>query len=314
MILLHVCAYLLVGILGYKYGEEYEDGTKWTFVDGFYFTMMTMSTVGYGDISPSNTGMRVFTLFMIFWGIILIWPLITTPFTISPAEQRLQRWLSEIFPRETVDIDGNGEEDYTLPRRPAVHYFKQLFPSVLVNVLMQLIYAGIFVAIEDEWDYFDALYHCLVTATTVGYGDQTIVTQGGRLWASVHMLLSVAALGEMISRVGEVYEARQAEMRKVRVLQRRLDVDLLKRLINIVKEVRPDMKRDGLGLTEMEFVLCMMLELDMMSIEDIRPFIKQFRKLDVDGSRRLNVNDLQYTDDQIALIHQAKDKIAMSWL
>jgi hypothetical protein len=64
----------------------------------------------------------------------------------------------------------------------------------------------------------------------------------------------------------------------------------------------------------MEFVLCMMLELGMMSIEDIRPFVKQFRKLDVDGSRRLNVNDLQYTDDQIALIHQAKDKIAMSWL
>eukprot|EP00961_Rhodomonas_salina_P187417 2530047-Rhodomonas_salina.2 len=47
---LHLSVYMVVGILGYKYGEEYEDGENWTFIDGFYFTMMTMSTVGYGDI------------------------------------------------------------------------------------------------------------------------------------------------------------------------------------------------------------------------------------------------------------------------
>ena len=42
----------------------------WTSIDAAYFAMMSMSTVGYGDISPSNGSSRGFTLFMIFFGIV----------------------------------------------------------------------------------------------------------------------------------------------------------------------------------------------------------------------------------------------------
>ena len=34
-----------------------------------------------------------------------------------------------------------------------------------------------FVRIEPGWTLWDATYHCLVTATTVGYGDVSITTQ-----------------------------------------------------------------------------------------------------------------------------------------
>ena len=37
-------------------------------------------------------------------------------------------------------------------------------------IVAQLSCAGVFLAFED-WDYGDAVWHCLVTATTVGYGD-----------------------------------------------------------------------------------------------------------------------------------------------
>ena len=33
---------------------------KLTFIDALYFAMVTISTVGYGDLSPSSTSMRVF--------------------------------------------------------------------------------------------------------------------------------------------------------------------------------------------------------------------------------------------------------------
>ena len=45
------------------------------------------------------------------------------------------------------------------------------------------------------------MYHCLVTATTVGYGDQKINTQGGKLWACFHMLASVAMIGATSERL-----------------------------------------------------------------------------------------------------------------
>ena len=49
------------------------------------------------------------------------------------------------------------------------------------QVLLQLVSAAVFVQLEEEWDYGDAIYHCIVTATTVGYGDVSIATQRGEL-------------------------------------------------------------------------------------------------------------------------------------
>ena len=43
--------------------------TPWTWVDALYFTTVTMSTVGYGDLSPSTTLSRAFTSVYILIGI-----------------------------------------------------------------------------------------------------------------------------------------------------------------------------------------------------------------------------------------------------
>ena len=56
--------------------------------------------------------------------------------------------------------------------------------------------------------------------------------------------------------------------------------------------MRPLVARDGLGLTELEFALAMMLELHVVSIDQVQPFIKQFRLLDIDGNARLSRSDL----------------------
>ena len=44
----------------------------WSFIDSMYFGMATMSTVGYGDLSPSSVGSRVFAVFMIIFGIVFV--------------------------------------------------------------------------------------------------------------------------------------------------------------------------------------------------------------------------------------------------
>ena len=45
----------------------------------------------------------------------------------------------------------------------------------------------------------DAIYHCLVTATTVGYGDVSIQHDGGRMWAFFHIVISVSLLAAIVS-------------------------------------------------------------------------------------------------------------------
>jgi hypothetical protein len=42
---------------------------KLTWLDSFYFTTMTLATVGYGDISPKTGAGKVFTMFYVLIGI-----------------------------------------------------------------------------------------------------------------------------------------------------------------------------------------------------------------------------------------------------
>ncbi len=56
-------AVMLIGTLGFSLIEE-----SWSYWDSFYFTVVTVSTVGYGDYEISETG-RMFAAFLILCGI-----------------------------------------------------------------------------------------------------------------------------------------------------------------------------------------------------------------------------------------------------
>ena len=44
----------------------------WSWLNSFYFSVITLSTVGYGDIAPATPAGKLFTMFYIFMGIGII--------------------------------------------------------------------------------------------------------------------------------------------------------------------------------------------------------------------------------------------------
>ncbi len=46
--------------------------TIMTWVDAYYFTIITLTTIGYGDMSPTTPFTRVFTTFYVFIGLGII--------------------------------------------------------------------------------------------------------------------------------------------------------------------------------------------------------------------------------------------------
>ena len=102
--------------------------------------------------------------------------------------------------------------------------------------------------------------------------------QGGRL---LHILISVAIIGLVISEINQAVVRRRKSMEQLRLIQCRLNVELLLSL-----------DKDNNGVDKLEFVIGMIVKLGLLSWSDVEPFMKQFDQLDTDGSGRLDRDDL----------------------
>ena len=75
-----VAVTLLSGTLFYRQAEG------WSLLDSLYFSVVTLTTVGYGDLSPSTAAGKVFTILYIFVGLSIV-----LGFVNAVAERSLER-------------------------------------------------------------------------------------------------------------------------------------------------------------------------------------------------------------------------------
>jgi hypothetical protein len=54
---------LVMGTVVYRWLED------WSWVDSFYFSAVAVTTVGFGDLSPTTDGSKLFTVFYLAAGI-----------------------------------------------------------------------------------------------------------------------------------------------------------------------------------------------------------------------------------------------------
>jgi hypothetical protein len=57
---------LAVGTVAYQLFED------WSWVDSLYFCVVAVTTVGFGDLSPTSDGAKLFTVFYILSGVTII--------------------------------------------------------------------------------------------------------------------------------------------------------------------------------------------------------------------------------------------------
>lgn len=58
-----VIGFLLLGTVFYHEFEQLD------WLDSFYFSVITLTTIGYGDITPSTDASKIFTIIYAFFGI-----------------------------------------------------------------------------------------------------------------------------------------------------------------------------------------------------------------------------------------------------
>ena len=57
---------LLIGVVGYK------SMTNWSWIDSIYMTVITITTVGYGEVGQLDDDSKIFTIFLILTSIIIV--------------------------------------------------------------------------------------------------------------------------------------------------------------------------------------------------------------------------------------------------
>lgn len=77
-------AAIIVGTVFYHYVEQF------SWIDAYYFSIITLTTVGYGDLSPQTDVGKLFTTVYILVGVGIITSVITT-FAKYRTEKRIEK-------------------------------------------------------------------------------------------------------------------------------------------------------------------------------------------------------------------------------
>ncbi|MCA9978134.1 MAG: potassium channel family protein [Chloroflexota bacterium] len=93
------------------------------------------------------------------------------------------------------------------------------FRGLLTSVILILLTGMMVYHHLEGWSWLDSLYFCVITLTTVGYGDFSPQTSGGKIFTMIYLVIGLGVLSSFIVLVAE----RQLDSR-VRLLPRRDNV------------------------------------------------------------------------------------------
>ncbi|CAN9509060.1 unnamed protein product [Ophioblennius macclurei] len=130
---------------------------NWDFVSSLFFTSTVLTTTGYGHAVPLSDEGKAFCIIYTLLGI----P--ATLFFLTVVVQRLM----VIVSRRPVSY---------FHRRWAMSKAKlALIHATCLTLVMVLVFliipAWIFISLERDWNFLEALYFCFISLTTIGLGD-----------------------------------------------------------------------------------------------------------------------------------------------
>ena len=76
--------------------------------------------------------------------------------------------------------------------------------------------------------YADAIWHCWVTATTVGYGANILDSEPSLIWATFHTLLAVSWLSSLLSNTRKAIRARGWAVQREKTRNLQMSPNLIK--------------------------------------------------------------------------------------
>ncbi|KAG7225217.1 hypothetical protein INR49_014776 [Caranx melampygus] len=126
----------------------------WKFTSSAVFAATVVTTIGYGNISPSTTAGQIFCVFFAVFGIPLNMVVLNR---VGKYMLVIERNISDFLEGKT------GRRKCT---RFFVHLVSYLSGAALFFIVPMVVFQQ-----HEGWTYSQAIYYCFITLSTIGFGD-----------------------------------------------------------------------------------------------------------------------------------------------
>jgi len=152
-----VLLYLALGT--FVFSIWFED---WTLIDAMYFTVVSFTTVGYGDLYPIDTSQRIFGVFYVLIGLIVLGGIFLDVIhdvlfeKYDNARKKATMLRSQpIKCTNTQSTEASSQLDN----------YKQVLCSS-IPLLVFIILCSLFIGYYEGWSVMTSVYFCFITATS----------------------------------------------------------------------------------------------------------------------------------------------------
>lgn len=204
---------------------------KWDFYHSLFFVVTVVSTIGYGNLAPTTTFGRIFTIFYALVGI--------------PINGFIMIALGDFFGKSFTKLYNRWKDSKRL---------RQVDPSRLGLVAQIILYLvpgftffifvpSIVISAFEGWSYNEAVYFSFVTLTTIGFGDYVAGEAQGDLGYLYYNFYQVFLLVWVIGGLGYVvmilnFIGKGMRSKKLQELEHKIASNIMKTPTKIRQELR----------------------------------------------------------------------------
>lgn len=183
-------------------------------VDALYFSVVTMTTVGYGDLVPNSIGAKLLACAYVFTGMTLGGMILSKAADYIVEKQEILLVKAMYMSKKISSSEILQESEANKLK------YKFIMTGILLWVLF--IVGTLFLTVIEKLVFTDAFYCVCSTITTLGYGDKSFSTTAGRVFAVIWIMSSTICLAQFFMYLAELHTERRQKSLVNWVLSRNL--------------------------------------------------------------------------------------------